>query len=471
MMRRSVHSVIEVPIAEDASGSSVPILILENGEVSLLALAWARDLMIREENGPPAIFQSIQGIGLFYDFYILVENNRPISAETIDWILSRFMEARQHGNKILNWLPVGRKTAINDVVRVSSFSSFCEKNFGHLPINPSERKFVIDMSFQERSSHFTKLDTRKKWDKLSHLTPATLVAQGVVETPKFKPRAKSPSRNYTNDYFPPDKVWALINSTKSIRDKLFFLLLFFSATRESEPLHLFVTDVKILPNGAAKVILADPIEAPYEWDDTYLGKRHGTRESFLNERYKLTPRNKLGATHPLRSGWKGMEYSNTKRKEAEIQWLVPGADTLFAQLHLRYMKYTRRHVGDAHPYYFVNEKDGEDFGQPLKLSNATKAFYRAARRIGLLASDQGVNPHGARHFFGHFCASYLRLPIETTKAMMRHVSLQSTEVYYSLSMSAVRYELEKAHSHLVDELPLFFAEAQKALEKVSSHGN
>lgn len=469
MMRRTVHSVIEIPIAEGAKGNSLPILILENGEISLLCLAWARDLMIREENSPPALYQAIQGVGLFYDFYILCENGRPLSAENVSWMLSRFLEAREHGNELLNWAPVGRKTARNDVVRISSFSLFCANNFNHFPINAREKILITDMSFQDRATYYKTLAIREKWDPLSHLIPATSIGKGIVHTSSFKIRSRSSSRTHINDYFPPEKVWALINATPSIRDKLFFLLMFFGAARESEPLHLFVTDVRVLSNGSAKVILADPIEAPYNWDDTFLGKRHGTRAFFLNERYRLAPRNNLGVTHPLRSGWKGMEYSAPKRKEAEIDWLVPGVDTLFAHLHKRYMKTIRRYVEDTHPYYFVNEKEGADFGKPVKLSNMIKAFYRAAKRIGLEPSDQGVNPHGARHFFGHFCASYLRLPIETTKIMMRHVNLQSTEVYYSMSMAVVREDLKKAHARISEELPKFCSEAQKALKKESSH--
>lgn len=469
MMRRTVHSVIEIPIAEGAKGSSIPILILENGEISLLCLAWARDLMISEENSPPALYQAIQGVGLFYDFYVLCQNRLPLSAENVSWMLSRFLEARQHGNEFLHWRPVRRKTARNDVVRISSFSLFCAKNFNHLPINPPEKTLIKEMSFQDRATHHQILAMREKWDPLSHLIPATSMGQGIVYASPLKIRNRSPSRTNMYDYFPPEKVWALINATPSTRDKLFFLLMFFGATRESEPLHLYVTDVKVMSNGNARVVLADPIEAPYNWDDTFLGKRHGTRSFFLNERYRLAPRNNLGMTDPLRSGWKGMEYSAPKRKESEIEWLIPGVDKLFAHFHKRYMKTTRRYVEDTHPYYFVNEKEGANFGKPVKLSNMIKAFYRAAKRIGLEPSDQGVNPHGARHFFGHFCASYLRLPIETTKIMMRHVNLQSTEVYYSLSMAVVREDLKKAHTRISEELPNFCAEAQKALKKESSH--
>lgn len=467
MVPRSVHSIVEVPISEIGNGVSIPILILENGEVSLLSLAWARDLRITESISPPAIFLSIQAVGLLYDFYILVLHGRPLSEENVGWLLSRFLEARQHGNKLLNWLPVSRKTARNDLTRVSAFSSFCATNFGHLPLNPKEKKLIEDMSFQDQLAHTTKLANRNKWDKLSHLIPATSEAQGVVQSPKLRPRTRSPSRNNNYDYFPPDKVWTLINSTRSARDKMYYLLLFFGATRESEPLHLFVTDVKVLPNGAAKVILADPVEATYKWIDTYKGKCKGFRTTFLHERYGLSPRNTLGVTHPLRSGWKGMEYRSDK--QTEVEWLIPGIDKLFGKLHIHYMKTVRRYVEDAHPYYFVNEKEDADFGKPLKLSNITKSFYRAAKRVGLLPSDQGVNPHGARHFFGHFCASYLRLPIETTKILMRHVNIQSTEVYYSLNIKVARDELEKAQSRINDELKQFYLEADKAIDKESRH--
>jgi integrase len=127
---------------------------------------------------------------------------------------------------------------------------------------------------------------------------------------------------------------------------------------------------------------------------------------------------------------------------------------LFAKLHVEYVNSVRRKVTDNHPFYFVNESE-RDFGEPLKLSNVSKAFNRAAKRVNLAPTLPGVNPHGARHFFGYYCASVLRLPIETTQKLLHHQSILSTQVYYALSNEVVRDELLRAQARMNAAFPQF----------------
>lgn len=463
MVRRTVHSVVEVPISEGAIGTSIPVLILEDGEISVFALAWARHRILQDPTSPSALLKAMNAIGWFYDFYYLVEGGRVITADALGSILARFMEARKHGKAILGWNPVLRKTAVDDVRWVSAFTEFCADNFGHVPINPREKKFVADLNLRDQRTFYAALEHRKDWDQLAHLLPATEAGQGVVNQYSFAPKDKRKKASYDRKSFPPEKVLPLIEATPSSRDKLYLLLLFFAGLRASEPHHLFVTDVTIAKDGTARVILGDPETGFYEWNNLHRGRQRGNRATFLAERYSLGPRNKLAVKHPLHAGWKGMAYDSQTRKEAEVFWLVPEMGRYFAKLHGEYMHATRRHVRDEHPYYFVNEKDGADFGKPVTLSNMTKAFNRAARRIGLQLTDDGVNRHGGRHFYGYFCASRLRLSLEVTQSMMHHESIVSTNIYYALDKAVARDELEKSQARLAKELPSFCASASRLL--------
>jgi integrase len=148
-----------------------------------------------------------------------------------------------------------------------------------------------------------------------------------------------------------------------------------------------------------------------------------------------------------------MLMDDGKRCQSEVQWLNDEAGRLFAKLHFQYLNETRCLVRDDHPYYFVNERSGTNFGQPLKLSNAIKLFERAVRRVGLSPSDDGVNPHGGRHFYGYYCASILRLPAETTQKLMHHVSLLSTMGYYHRTAEAARDDLRRAKMAIEADLP------------------
>ncbi|MCY1451785.1 hypothetical protein D9M71_686680 [compost metagenome] len=155
----------------------------------------------------------------------------------------------------------------------------------------------------------------------------------------------------------------------------------------------------------------------------------------------------------------------TKKKyEAGVHWLLPEIGRLFAKLHRRYLHEYRTGIPDSNPYYFVNFQ-GEHFGTPLKISNLTKSFCRAARKVGLNPYSPGISPHGARHFYGHFCASYLKVPIEQAQIMLRHAKISSTQVYYSIDERTIRDELIKGYEKMKSEIPNFIKDVNKLASK------
>ncbi len=415
--------------------------------------------MLIHEASPERIRKSIKAVGRIYDFYMIVEKGRPLSAEQLERMMLRFFEARHFGNSQLGWTSVGRNTAIDDYRYVMEFTDFAAGNFDHTPINPVELKLVSDIGIKEQQILNSKMAIKKTWDKNYHLQPTTQEAQGIVIARKNKIPRKKKKKNRQPSHFPPDRVLDLIKATPSIRDKLYLLILFFGGFRKSEPFHLYVTDIRII-NDSAVIRLADPVDGKYDWEEKFAGKQTGSRLQFLKQRYDLGPRNKLGVDHPMHAGWKGMDYEND-RNEATMQWLVPEMGKYFAHLHKEYMQQYRNHINDDHPYYFINTKDDGSFGAPLKMSNMDKSFYRSANRIGLRANQRGVNPHGARHFFGYFCATHLRLTPDVTQILMRHAYMSSTDVYYHLDMDVARNELEAAQNLLAISIPSFCQSIKK----------
>lgn len=153
----------------------------------------------------------------------------------------------------------------------------------------------------------------------------------------------------------------------------------------------------------------------------------------------MGPRSRIGAKHPLFSGWKGRMHSDEKRAESEVHWIREDARMIFARLHAEYMRTTRCLLPDTHPYYFANQN-----GDPCTLKSMHDAFEAAVRRIGLSNSQPGVNSHGPRHYYGYYCASILRLPIEVTQKLMGHKNVSATKVYYFLSNRVAHNELAAA---------------------------
>lgn len=459
MVRISAHSVVELPIETGGITSSIPTLILQNGEVSLYALAWIRDRMLMHGSSPGTLVKDATAVGSVYDFFVIAHGARPLRPDEMVGFLGRYIEAREFGNHQLGWTPVDRDLAIQEVGRFSDFTRFCFSNFDMPSVNPTEKKLVSDLNLEDQIRFYATLAHRKNWDMLYHLAPSTELGQGIVTTSEFEPKRISLGRSKHADSFPPDKVIELISETTSIRDKLYFLILFFGSLRKSEPLNFFLKDISV-KNHNTEILLAHPLLSQHTWHDPFAGKQTTTRAEFLSRKYGLQPRPTLAESHPYHSGWKGMQYTKNVY-ETELFWLLPSIGEYFAKLHSIYMHKYRRFAQDNHPYYFINISDNESFGKPATLSNMDKAFYRAAKRVGLKPTNPGVNPHGARHFYGHFCASYLRLEVTTAQRMMHHASKESTAVYYKISPLIVHEEIKRAAERLKSEIPRFTQELKK----------
>lgn len=459
MVRISAHSVVELPIETGGIANSIPLLILQNGEVSLYALAWIRNRMLMQGSSPGTRVKDATAVGRVYDFFVIAHGARPLRPDEMVGFLGRYVEAREFGNRQLGWTPVDRDLAIQEVGRFSDFTRFCFVNLNMPSVNPTEKKLVSDLNLEDQLRFYATLVQRKNWDMLYHLAPSTEIGQGIVTVGEFEPRRVSLGRSKHADAFPPDKVLELIYKTKNIRDKLYFLLMFFGSLRKSEPLNLFLTDIFVKDHNT-EILLAHPVLSQHTWHDHFAGKQTTTRAEFLSRKYGLMSRSTLAESDPYHSGWKGMQYTKNDY-ETDLFWLFPSIGEYFAKLHSIYIRQYRRFAPDNHPYYFINTNENEDFGKPATVSNMDKAFYRAAKRIGLKPTDPGVNPHGARHFYGHFCASYMKLEITTAQRMMHHASKESTAVYYKISPLIVREDIKRAAEKMKSEIPRFTQELKK----------
>ncbi|MFM0390995.1 hypothetical protein [Paraburkholderia phytofirmans] len=460
---QTVHSIIDLPIREGPIGSSIPILVLMDGEISQLGLMWARHLMLQEHYSPSSLEKRMSAIGRFYDFYVIEKHAAPVATDALHILLQQFFEARRFGSATMGWETVRPQTAVADVRAVTEFTEWAAKNFGTARVNPTERTLVSSLNLSDQKRYRIKQDGKRNWDQLYHLSPSTEEGKGVVNVPEFNPKSERRVDTVSKKYFPPTRVAPFIKASP-IRDALYFLLIFFGSLRASEPLHIFAGDVSILPDGTARVVLGHPELGPYRWFDSSGKERAGKRVTFLRERYQLGPRHFLGTKHPQHAGWKGMRF-DANAYESEVYWLRPDAGRLFAKLHSEYMKSIRLRVTDNHPYYFVNTDPGPDFGNPVTLSNMTKAFERAAQRVGLSASEPGVNPHGGRHFYGFYNANILRTSMEILQMLMHHTSILSTKVYYNLTPEVARIELAKAHAKMEAEIPEMLRMDQLFLEQ------
>jgi integrase len=463
--------VVELPIAERAS-TALPLLLLGEGThtaPSVFAAAYVRNKQL-EGYDPKTLFRHVKAIGLLYDFYVLELKSQTLNVSAIQVVIRQFWEARRWGCSGLGWTPVSLKTARDDLNAVTEFSDFCGENFGHSKLNPQEQVLVSSLSHKEFRSWVSRLAHRKKTDLLFHLSSSTKEGRGHVMKRRFDPeRGASRVRGVASPkHFPPNKVIELIEETRSLRNRLCWLLMFYGGLRISELAHIFINDIMSDPaTGAAKVCLANPVDGKMTWhlnDRT----RKGTRTAFLAEKYGRIPRSELPSKDPEHAGWKGMLLDDANTKQSYVNWIDPRIGILFWKLHAIYMRTARIQAGDDHPYYFISLR-GNSFGEPMKLGALRKQFYAAAERINLSPKTQGVNPHGCRHFYGWYCANLLKLPKEQAQKLMHHSSMLSTEIYYRLEDATVRAELQSAQDRLLNRMPSFLESPSLLLTSVDDN--
>lgn len=235
------------------------------------------------------------------------------------------------------------------------------------------------------------------------------------------------------------------------RGMLITLLLHGAGFRESEPFHLYISDV--FPDPAnprqAKVLIHHPSHgaAPADWCDEKGKPRKGNRAAYLAQQFGLVPRTELmGRGH---AGWKGGMHDAAYYKQA--YWFLPEYGEWFLQLWYCYLEQVAR-VERDHPFALIN-LNRQPVGAVYTLTQYNKAHAAACERIGLsVGKALGTTPHGHRHAFGRRLRSagvekmYIR-------RFMHHASEESQDVYTQPNTREVLAALEAATQRMRDRRP------------------
>jgi integrase len=442
---KTAHTIVHVPITERPN-ALFPLLILRDGRPSLTVAAHARVLQ-RSNFSPTKIYESVAAIGRLYDFYVFKLGGTALKVSQRRTLLQQFAEARLYGtlqpdDKIdpsgLYWSRVKYETMRKDLDYVTAFAKWITDNFNTFPLTHLEDQYSSTVREAFRAS------IMMNTSMLAHLLPAR---KGYKIEREF--RVKNNTGTHLRDIpkvFPPDKVIQLIDAPKNPRDKILLILMAFGSLRVSEVCHVFLEDMfGYFPNtGAAKVILGHPVEGHFRWIDKSGQQRSGTRAEYLMDMYKHVPRNELYG-HSEYAGWKGMEFGN-KSNTGFIYWANEKVGIYFRRLLEEYFfdVFAGKPEGwPGHPYGLV-KLDREHYGEPLTVANASNIFYYNAKKIGLNIHQEGVSPHGLRHWYGFYCADVLGIKLDILQIQMHHASPNSTMVYYHVRPGTIRKQLLSA---------------------------
>jgi hypothetical protein len=233
--------------------------------------------------------------------------------------------------------------------------------------------------------------------------------------------------------FPEDRFMDLlmkgfkVGGRYDYRNMLITLLLHGAGFRESEPFHLYISDVLPSPKNyqQAIVLIHHPTygAAPADWQDKKGKAKKGNRAEYLAERFHCVPRTEL--LNSRGAGWKGGMHDGPYFKRA--YWFSPAYGELFLQIWNLYIRQVAC-IDRNHPFAFIN-LNREPVGELYCIAQYNKAHAAACRRIGLIVSKaEGTTPHGHRHAYGRRL-SLAGIDKSLIRRFMHHASIDSQEVY------------------------------------------
>lgn len=232
------------------------------------------------------------------------------------------------------------------------------------------------------------------------------------------------------------------------RGMLITLLLHGAGFRESEPFHLYISDVLPDPSNPsqAKVLIHHPSHgaAPTDWRDATGKLRKGNRADYLIQQFGLVPRTEL--MDRRHAGWKGGMHDAAYYKQAH--WFLPEYGEWFLHLWHRYLQRVACIERD-HPFAFIN-LSREPMGAVYTLNQYNKAHASACERIGLTVGKAlGTTPHGHRHAYGRRL-QHAGVDKPFIRRFMHHASEESQQVYTQATTRETIAVLEVAAQRLRD---------------------
>ncbi len=324
---------------------------------------------------------------------------------------------------------VARSTSnVNQLLSaLNGLTDWLSKNNETLSLNP----------FEEASSHQERLNyaawyKRNQYNFLGHIKNNALPelmkkvrkVRGKKDVIKVDGDAISFPENLFKQFFL-QGIGSSRDKRVALRDQLILLLMHGAGVRESDALHLWVDDVFLDPMNSDSVMVRlyhpEDGKAPNNWRGR---KRQSTRAAYLQEKYHLTPRNKLTGT--ARVGWK-TKIVDHDDNYIQLHWFPAYYGEVFSYLWAQYLLHLLP-LERIHPYAFVSFSKNS-LGNPLTLNAFNQNYKSAMARVGLVVSKpEGRSPHGHRHAYGRRMSN-AGMDIHIIKKALHHSSLMSQSIY------------------------------------------
>ncbi|GGC23896.1 gamma-mobile-trio recombinase GmtY [Pseudoduganella buxea] len=427
--------------------------VLEHGRRR--SLAWQREVT--------------RSTGLFIDFLrahadaLRAEKHRPqILAAFAEALVTGTIDPEGGDQSELFWTPknLGRATAILNSLTV--FADWLVDRYQATALNPWRTA-----SPGEQIAYWRRFEKYRPHSLLMHTQGVERATANAERMRAVGVARKAISADLAPvKYFPRDRIWDLLESgfavaanralpsmyeRMNIRDAMITVLMHGGGLRESEPFHLYVTDVAVDPHNpkCALVRLFHPEQgiAPADFIDP-LAKNLvlADREQYLRVKWQMEPRNL--APGRFHAGWKDLHLTDERLKYALVHWFPSYWGEVFLVLFKLYITKVRsRH--SHHPFLFVSQKDGVA-GDPYTVASFRQAHAKAVLRIGLpVGKEFGTTPHGHRHTYGQLLTEAKLDPLVIQRCL-HHKARESQQVYTEPTPAAITKALNEAAQRLED---------------------
>jgi hypothetical protein len=448
----------KVFVDESNVAFEIPVLLTPEGPIEILVDYFVAHWDSRSTGWMTKVAASVKLLLEYSSIHRSYEDERAIFQNFRRRLWTGTIASTSEDTTGLWWSARGPKQSARVVRQLTDlFNWWCEANPGKTNPTAEWRGSQHDLRIAEAAYKYrrNKAFLGHTWSTVEEA--AQRAGAGKRSSFPRTERAEPPS-------FPEDRILDLIfkgfkvGNRYNYRDMLITLLMNGAGFRESEPFHLYLSDVMEDPahKGSALVFIHHPSwgNAPADpgWLDESGRSRGGQRVEYLAERYGLCPRDWILSTSS--AGWKGgMHESKYGGYYKQAYWFVPEFGELFWDIWNLYVEQVMR-IDPAirnHPFAFMNVMR-EPIGEVYKIGKFQTSHAAAVQRIGLLpAKYLGTSEHGHRHAF----AQRLRkagLSEEMIRRFMHHSDVSSQDVYTAAGQDECLREIKLGVARL-NELP------------------
>ena len=370
--------------------NNFPVLVDEEGRIESSVTDWAYCLVETRHRSLGTVKAYVHALPLLFEF-VSRFSYWDTEVRHLEKVLTEFKRALWNGAPELGWEKHSASFVSQVLTAINLYLDYVDLR-------------EVSCSHQGLS-RFVQI-AKKKRSFLGHIKPGKAARLARTEKQRNVRISASPGPMPVR-YFPPERLFDLIDLAPSHRDKTLYLGMAATSARIGQMLNLCQRDLLF---DEENLVFVD-------------ANKDEPRRRWLWEHYRLRPDPAIQNKGTLPGVFlpplkKAFFCQATLYREQEF---IPESQ----RLH-------------PHPYFFVTRS-----GQRLSKRQVNEQFRTLVRKLGL----EGLTPHSLRHLYGYVSAVVLKLDLAVIQHCMGHRDISSTQVYTQVPSGeaerAFRQALEK----------------------------